>query len=97
MQSLHRGIIPVNFDQIFASVSHVYSHATRAATRGGWIHLAAGFKNERKSSLEHLGPKIWESIDPSLYDISTSAFKRQLKGGLNNAYIVIDCRVLTSG
>ena len=29
-----------------------------------------------KRSLKHLGPKIWDSIDPSLYDISPPAFKK---------------------
>jgi len=37
-----------------------------------------------KRSLKHLGPKIWDSIDPSLHDISLPAFKRQLKDKLVN-------------
>ena len=65
MHNLHWGRIPVNFDHLFTSVNQTHSHATRAATRGGYIwQLASTVKGKR--SLEHLGPKIWDSIDPSL-------------------------------
>ena len=78
MHSLHWGRIPVNFDQLFTPVSQTHSYATRAATLGGYIwQMASTVKAKR--SLKHLGPKIWDSIDPSLYDISLPAFKRQLK------------------
>jgi len=42
-----------------------------------------------KRSLKHLGPKILDSIDPSLYNISSPAFKRQLKDKLVNEYIIL--------
>ena len=85
MHRLHWGRIPVNFDQLFAPVSQAHSHATRAATRGGYIwQMASTVK--AKISLKHLGPKIWDSIDPSLYDISLPAFKIKLKGKLVNEY-----------
>jgi len=65
MHNLHWGRIPVNFDHLFTSVNQTHSHANRAATRGGYIwQLASTVKGKR--SLEHLGPKIWDSIDPSL-------------------------------
>ena len=61
------------------------SYATRVATRGGYIwQMASTVKAKR--SLKHLGPKIWDSIDPSLYDISLPVFKRQLKDKLVNEY-----------
>ena len=61
---LHWGRIPVNFDQLFTPVSQAHSHATRAATRGGYIwQMASTVKGKR--SLKYLGPKIWDSIDPS--------------------------------
>ena len=76
MHDLHWGKIPVNFDHLFTSVNQAHSHATHAATRRGYIwQLASTVKGKR--SLKHLGPKIWDSIDPSLYDISPPAFKRQ--------------------
>jgi len=78
MHRLHWGRIPVNFDQSFTPVSQAHSHGTCAAIRGGYIwQMASTVKGER--SLKHIGPKIWDSIDPSLYDISLPAFKRQLK------------------
>ena len=84
MHRLHWGRIPVNFDQ-FTPLSQAHSHATRAATRGGYIwQMASTVKAKR--SLNHLDPKIWDSIDPSLYDISLPAFKRQLKDKLVNEY-----------
>ena len=46
-----------------------------------WLRQSKG-----KRSLKHLGPKIWDSIDPSLYDISPPAFKSQLKDKLVNEY-----------
>jgi len=68
MHNLHWSRIPVNFDHLFNSVKQAHSHATRAATRGGYIwQLASTVKGKR--SLKHLGPNIWDSIDPSLYDI----------------------------
>jgi len=88
MHSLHWGRIPVNFDHLFTSVSQAHSHATRAATRGGYIwQLASTVKGKR--ALKHLGPKIWDSTDPSLY-ISPPAFKfkRLLKDKLVD--VVID-------
>jgi len=64
---------------------NILSHATRAATRGGYIwQLASTVKGKR--SLKHLGPKTWDSIDPYLNDISPPAFKRQLKDKLVNEY-----------
>jgi len=85
MHDLHWGRIPVNFDQLFTSVNQAHSHATLATTRGGYIcQLASTVKGKR--SLKHLGPKIWDCIDPSLYDISPPAFKRQLKDKLVNEY-----------
>jgi len=85
MHNLHWGRIPVNFDHLFTSVNQAHSYATRATTRGGYIwQLASTVKGNR--SLKHLGPKIWNSTDPSLYDISPPAFKRQLKDKLVNEY-----------
>jgi len=85
MHHLHWGRIPVNFDHLFTSVNQAHSHATRAATRGGYIwQLASTVKGKR--SLKHLVPKIWDSIDPSLYDISPPALKRQLTDKLVNEY-----------
>ena len=84
MHNLHWGRIPANFDHLFTSVNQAHSHATRAATRGGYIwQLASTVRGKR--SLKHLGPKICDSIDPSLY-ISPPAFKRQLKDKLVNEY-----------
>ena len=81
MHRLHWGRIPVNFDQLFTPESQAHSHATRAATRGGYIwQMASTVKGKR--SLKHLGRKIWDSIDPSLYDISPPAFKMQLQDKL---------------
>jgi len=78
MHRLLWGRISVNFDQLFIPVSQAHSHAARAATRGGYIwQMVSTVKAKR--SLKHLGPKFWDSIDPSLYDISLPAFKRQLK------------------
>ena len=85
MHRLHWGRIPANFDQLFIPVNQAHSHATRAATRGGYIWQIAS-TIQAKRPLKHLGPKIWDSIDPSLYDISLPAFKRQLKGKLINEY-----------
>ena len=85
MHNLHWGRIPVNFDHLFTSVNQAHPHATRAAKRGGCIwQLASTVRSKR--SLKHLGPKIWDSIDPSSYDISPPAFKRQLKDKLVNEY-----------
>ena len=85
MHRLHWDRHPVNSDQLFTPVSQAHSHATRAATRGGYIwQLALTVK--RKRSPKHLGSKIWDSIDPSLYDISLPAFNRQLKDKLINEY-----------
>jgi len=76
MHRLHWCRIPVSFDQLFTSVSQAHSHATRGSRRGGYSwQLASTVKGKR--SLKHLGPKIWDLIDPSLYDISSPAFKRQ--------------------
>jgi len=83
MHRLHWGRIPVNFDHLFTPVSQAHSHATRAATQGGYIWRMT---STVKGSLKHLGPKIWDSIYPSLYDISLPAFKRQLKDKLVNEY-----------
>ena len=50
MHNLHWGRIPVNFDHLFTSVNQAHSHATRAATRGGYItfgKLASTVKGKR--------------------------------------------------
>jgi len=52
MHRLHWGRIPVNFDQLFTPESQAHSHATRAATRGGYIwQMASTVKAKR--SLKH--------------------------------------------
>ena len=40
----------------------------------------------RKRSLRHLGPKIWDKIDPSLHDSSQVTFKKQYRDVLISAY-----------
>jgi len=50
MHRLHRGRIPVNFDQLFTPVSQANSHATRAATRGGYIWQMASTVKGKKIS-----------------------------------------------
>jgi len=53
--------------------------------RGGYMwQMASTVKGKR--SLKHLDPKIWDSIDPSSYDISLPAFNRQLKDKLVNEH-----------
>jgi len=84
MHRIYWGRIPVNLDQFIYFCKSGHSHTTRAATRGGYIWQLASTV-EDKRSLKHLGPKIWVSIHPSLYDISPPAFKSQLKDRLVNA------------
>jgi len=39
-----------------------------------------------KMSLGHLGLKIWDNIDPSLYDSSPLTFKKQCRDALISGY-----------
>jgi len=39
-----------------------------------------------KRSLRHLGPKIWDKIDPSLHDSFQLTFKKQYRDVLISAY-----------
>jgi len=39
-----------------------------------------------KRYLWHLGPKIWDKIDPSLHDNSQLTFKKQYRDVLTSAY-----------
>jgi len=42
--------------------------------------------NTEKGLLRHLGPKIWDKIDPFLHDSSQLTFKKQYRDVLISAY-----------
>jgi len=93
MHNLHWGRILVHFDHLLTSVNQAHSHATHAAIQGGYIwQMASTVKGKR--SLKHLGPKIWDSIDPSLYDISPPAFERHQKTNWLMNIMIILCDIM---
>jgi len=47
-----------------------------------------------KTSLKHLGPKIWDNIDPSLHDNSSLTFKKKYRGIYLSLYMMTDSMVL---
>jgi len=74
----HSGNLPDNFNYLFTSVNQVHCHATRSATRGAYFWQMAHTKYGKRS-LRHLGPKIWEKIDPPLHVSSQLTFKKQYR------------------
>ena len=83
MHKFHSGNLPDNFNHIFTPVNQVHCHATRRATRGAYFWQMA-HTNYGKRSLRHLGPKIWDKIDPSLHDSSQlTTFKKQYRDVLS--------------
>ena len=85
MHKFHSGNLPDNFNHLFTRVNQVHCHAMRSATRGAYFWQMAHTKYGR-SSLRHLGPNIWDKIDPSLHDSSQLTFKKQYKDVLISAY-----------
>ena len=85
MHKFHPGNLPDNFNHLFTPVNHVHCHATRSATRGAYFWQRAHTKYGKRS-LRHLGPKIWDKIDPSLHDSSQLTFKKQYRDELISAY-----------
>jgi len=85
MHKCHSGNLPDNFNHLFTTVNQVHCHATRSATRGAYFWQMAHTKY-RKRSLRHLGPKIWEKIDPCLHDSSQLTFNKQYRDVLISAY-----------
>ena len=69
MHKFHSGNLLDNFNYLFTPVNQVHCHATRSATRGAYFWQMAHTKYGKRS-LRHLGPKIWDKIDPSLHDSS---------------------------
>ena len=59
---------------VATSLLKLHCHATRSATRGAYFWQMAHTKYGKRS-LRHLGPKIWDKIDPSLHDSSHSHLK----------------------
>jgi len=94
MHRSYLGRIPVDFDQLFTSVNQAHFCKSgplpcNPCYHKRWIHLATGYESQRHNISKTHWPKIWDSTDPSLYDISLSAFKRQLKDRLVNEYTVV--------
>jgi len=79
MLKFHSGNLPDHFNRLFTPVNQVHCHATRSATRGAYFWQMAHTKHGKRS-LKHLGPKIWDNIDPSLHDSSPFTFKKQYRG-----------------
>jgi len=85
MQKFHSGNLPDNFNHLFTPVNQIHCQATRSATRGTYFWQMAHTKYGKRS-LRHLGPKIWDKIDPSLYDSFQLTFKKQYRDVLISAY-----------
>jgi len=78
MHKFHSGNLTDNFNRLFTPVNQVHCHATRSATKGAYFWQMA-HTNYGKRSLKHLGPKIWDNINPSLHDSSPLTFKKQYR------------------
>jgi len=85
MHKNHSANPPDNIKQLFTPLNHIHSYAIRSATRGAFFWQAASSKYEKRS-LRHLGPKIWDCIDPSLYELSSFTFKKRYRDNLIVAY-----------
>jgi len=57
-----------------------------AVQLGVQIFWQMAHTNYGKRSLRHLGPTIWDKIDPSLHDSSQLTFKKQYTDILISAY-----------
>jgi len=75
-QPLRWWYILVNQVQCHAtrSANQVHCHAMHSATRGAYFWQMAHTKYGKRS-LRHLGPKIWDNIDPTLHNSSQLTFK----------------------
>ena len=78
MHKFHSGNLLDNFNHLFTPVNQVDCHATRSAARGAYFWQMAHTKYGKRS-LRHLGPKIWDKIDPSLHDSSQLTLKKQCR------------------
>jgi len=81
MHKIHSCNPPDIFKQLFTPLNQIHSYATRSATQGAFFWQAASNKYGKRS-LKHLGPKIWEYIDPSLYELSSFTFKKRYRDNL---------------
>ena len=75
MHKINSGNLPDDFNHLFTPVNQVHCHAPRSATRGAYIWQMAHTKYGKRS-LRHLGPKIWDKIDPSFHDSSHLTLKK---------------------
>jgi len=78
MHKILSGSPPDNFKQLFIPFNQIHPYATRSATRGAFFWQAASNKHGKRS-LKHLGPKIWDCINPSLYELSSFTFKKRYR------------------
>ena len=85
IHKFYSGHLPENFNHIFTPVNQVRCHAMRSAITGAYFWQMAHTKYGKRS-LRHLGPKIWDKIDPSLHDSSQLTFKKQYRDILISAY-----------
>jgi len=83
--TIHSGNPPDNFKQLFTPLNQIHSYSTRNATQGAFFWQAASNKYGKKS-LKHLGPKIWDCIDPSLSELSSFTIKKRYRDNLIAAY-----------
>ena len=85
MHKFHSDNLPDNFNHLFTPVNQVHCHATRSATRSAYFWQMAHTKYG-KISLRHLGPRIWDKIDPSLHDSTQLTFRKQYRDVLISAH-----------
>ena len=85
MHKFHPGNLPDNFNHLFTPVNQVHCHAKRSATRVAYFWQMAHTKYGKRS-LRHLGPKIWDNIDPFLHDSYQLTFEKQYRDVLISAY-----------
>ena len=85
MHKFHSGNLPDNFNHLFTPVNQVHCHATRSASRDAYFWQMAHTKYGKRP-LRHLGPKIWDKIDPLFMTAPSSHKKKQYRDVLISAY-----------
>jgi len=78
MHKIHSGNPPDDFKRLFTPFNQIHSYATRSTTRGAFFWQAASSKYGKRS-LKHLGPKIWDHVDPTLYELFSFTFKKRYR------------------
>ena len=86
MLQYSKGLLPVDFDNLFSEVENVHGYNTRLAMMKFTYALPLPRTNYGIFNIRFYGPKIWNPLDDSFKIMNIKNFKKKFKNYLIDQY-----------